>query len=239
MEILKISLGGRIAHFGINGTNDKNNRYSFQHITGSNIRGILGAIAGYKGWNDLDKKNDTPEFLEKLKDIEYGVVPKKSKFNSTIQKYNNTIGVNKDDKGGTSLQIAEEFLEDIGWDIYLKNIPSEVKNNIMNEISIYPIFLGKKGCFVNKFEIEILKGEEIKSNKINSIFPAELLEDENSNAEFNLLEDDFLEEDFVFLYSEDFFQKTKNYAISKNILKEKVKCISVDEKNIYMVGGNL
>ena len=53
------------------------------------------------------------------------------------------------------------------------------------------------------------------------------------------MEDDSLEDDFVFLYSEDFFQETKNYAVSKNTLKEKVKCISVDEKNIYMIGGNL
>lgn len=239
MEILKISLGGRVAHFGINGTNDKNNRYSFQHITGSNIKGILGAIAGYKGWNDLDKKASIPEFLEKLKGLEYGVIPKKSKFNSTIQKYNNTTGVNKDDKGGTSLQISEEFLEEVSWDIYLKNLPVEVKDNILNKVSIYPISLGKKGCFVNKFDIEILKGYEIESNKVESIFPAEFLKEEDLNLEFNLFEDDFLEEDFVFLYSEDFFQETKNYAVSKNILKENVRCVSVDEKNIYMIGGHL
>ncbi|MGL4654071.1 CRISPR-associated protein Cas5 [Cetobacterium sp.] len=239
MEILKISLGGRIAHFGINGTNDKNNRYSFQHITGSNIKGILGAIAGYKGWNDLDKKASIPEFLEKLKDLEYGVIPKKFKFNSTIQKYSNTTGVNKGDNIGTSLQISEEFLEEVSWDIYLKNLPLEVKDNILNRVSIYPISLGKKGCFINKFDIEILKGYEIESNKVESIFPVEFLKEEDLNLEFNLLEDDFLEEDFVFLYSEDFFQETKNYAISKNILKENVKCVSVDEKNIYMIGGNL
>lgn len=239
MEILKISLGGRVAHFGINGTNDKNNRYSFQHITGSNIKGILGAIAGYKGWNDLDKKASIPEFLEKLKDLEYGVIPKKSKFNSTIQKYNNTTGVNKDDNGGTSLQIVEEFLEEVSWDIYLKNLPLEVKNNILNRVSVYPISLGKKGCFINKFDIEILRGDEIEFNKLQSIFPAEFLKEEDLNLEFNLLDDDFLEDDFVFLYSEDFFQETKNYAVSKNTLKEKVKCISVDGKNIYMIGGNL
>ena len=239
MEILKISLGGRVAHFGINGTNDKNNRYSFQHITGSNIKGILGAIAGYKGWNDLDKKASIPEFLEKLKDLEYGVIPKKPKFNSTIQKYNNTTGVNKDDNGGTSLQIVEEFLEDVRWDIYLKNLPLEVKNSILNRVSVYPISLGKKGCFINKFDIEILRGDEIESNKLQSIFPAEFLKEEDLNLEFNLLDDDFLEDDFVFLYSEDFFQETKNYAVSKNTLKEKFKCISVDGKNIYMIGGNL
>lgn len=239
MEILKISLGGRVAHFGINGTNDKNSRYSFQHITGSNIKGILGAIAGYNGWNELDKKASIPEFLEKLKDLEYGVIPKKPKFNSTIQKYNNTTGVNKDDNGGTSLQIVEEFLEEVSWDIYLKNLPLEVKNNILNRVSVYPISLGKKGCFINKFDIEILRGDEIESNKLQSIFPAEFLKEEDLNLEFNLLDDDFLEDDFVFLYSEDFFQETKNYAISKNTLKEKVKCISVDEKNIYMIGGNL
>lgn len=239
MEILKISLGGKFAHFGINGTNDKNNRYSFQHITGSNIKGILGAIAGYKGWNDLDKKTNSPEFLEKLKDIEYAIIPKRWKFNSTIQKYNNTTGVNKDDNGGTSLQIAEEFLEEVNWDIYLKNLPSEVKNNIINGVSIYPISLGKKGCFVNRFDIEILKGEEIKSDKIHSIFPAKFLKDDDLNLEFNLLEEDSLEEDFIFLYSEDFFQETKNYAISKNILKTKIQCICVDEKNIYMIGDDL
>ena len=239
MEILKISLGGRVAHFGINGTNDKNNRYSFQHITGSNIKGILGAIAGYNGWNELDKKASIPEFLEKLKDLEYGVIPKKPKFNSTIQKYNNTTGVNKDDNGGTSLQIVEEFLEEVSWDIYLKNLPLEVKNSILNRVSVYPISLGKKGCFINKFDIEILRGDEIESNKLQSIFPAEFLKEEDLNLEFNLLDDDFLEDDFVFLYSEDFFQETKNYAVSKNTLKEKFKCISVDGKNIYMIGGNL
>lgn len=240
MEIIKITLTGRFAHFGINGSNDKNKRYSFQHITGSNIKGILGAIAGYGGWNQLKKNQKIPEFLEKLKDLKYAVVPKKYRFRRSIHTYNNTTGVNKDDYGGTFLQIHEEFLENVSWEIYLLNTPEEVKQNILSNKSIYPIFLGKKGCFINTFESKIIEGAIVVENKVDSIFPAEYLgEDQISLDIFDLFSEEEIFDNFIFLYSENFFRETKNYSLSKNFLKEKISLVHADNRNLYMISDEL
>lgn len=240
MEILKITLGGRFAHFGINGSNDKNNRYSFQHITGSNIKGILGAIAGYGGWNQLEKNQKLPEFLEKLKDLKYAVVPKKHRFRSSIHIYNNITGVNKDGEKATPLQIHEEFLENVFWEIYLLNTPEEVKLRILENRSIYPVSLGKKGCFINSFKGEILKGETVVENRVDSIFPAEHLGGDQIFLEtFDLFSEEEIFDNFIFLYSEDFFRDVRNYSLSKSLLKEKITLVHADNRNLYMIGDEL
>lgn len=241
MEVIKISLGGNFAHFGINGSNDKNNRYSFQHIPGSTLKGLLGSIGGYNGWNQMDKKDEIPEFLNKLKDISYGIVPGKYKFNSVIHTYSNTSGVNKNDNGASNLQVYEEVLENVFWDIYLLNIPEDLKNNLIEGKSVYPICLGKRGYFVNKFHVEILQGEEINSNEIDSIFPMEYFQEEEEDILDITLDDEKIDNynQFIFLYSEDFFKGTKSYVLSKNQLNETVKAIKIENKNIFMIGGNL
>ncbi|MEI6857335.1 CRISPR-associated protein Cas5 [Psychrilyobacter sp.] len=232
MKILKISLGGKFAHFGINGTNDKNNRYSYQHITGSSIKGILGAIMGYKGWGELEGKQQTPEFLEKLENISYGVVPKQFKFNSMLHTYNNTSGVNKNDKGSGTLQITEEILEDVSWDIYLRNLPQEVIDKILGNTSTYILSLGKKGFLMDKFKSQILDGEELLSNKVNSIIPANL----NKEADdiFDLEEP--VNESLNFLYSTNFYNRSEVFALTTSSLSKKIKVLNVEGKNIYMVG---
>lgn len=242
MELIKISLGGNFAHFGINGSNGKNRRYSFPHIPGSTIKGILGAIGGYRGWNQLEKNEKIPEFLDKLKNIQYAVVPKKSQFRSFFHGYNNTTGVNKNDNGATSLQVHEEFLEDVFWDIYILNIPKDIEKNILENKSVYPIFLGKKGCFINFFLGKKVVGETVIAKKVQSIFPVEFLgEEENNDIEEDddLFSEKEINYDFIFQYSEDFFQNSKSYAFSKNILKEKTSLIKVEDTYLYMIGDKI
>ncbi|MGX6592817.1 CRISPR-associated protein Cas5 [Cetobacterium ceti] len=241
MEIIKISLGGDFAHFGINGANDKNNRYSFSHIPGSTLKGLLGAIAGYNGWNQLNKKEKIPEFLEKLKNISYGIVPLKYKFNSIIHTYNNTTGVNKNDNGSSNLQIREEVLENVGWDIYLINVPEDLKKNLLEGKSKYPICLGKRGYFVNKFHVELIEGENIVSNRIDSIFPMEYFQEEEEEDIGDFFKDESIDNynQYIFLYNEDFFKETKSYVLSKASLKDSIKAVKVKDQNIFMIGGTL
>ena len=232
MKVLKISLDGKFAHFGINGTNDKNNRYSYQHITGSSIKGIIGAIMGYKGWEDLEKKQQLPEFLERLENISYGVVPKQFKFNSMLHTYNNTSGVNRNDKGSGTLQITEEVLEDVGWDIYLKNLPQEVIDKILGNSSTYTLSLGKKVFLINNFKSQILDGEELLSNKVDSIIPINLKKEEENL--FDL--EETINESLDFLYSTNFYNKSEIFSLTTSNLSEKIKVLNIDNKNIYMVG---
>ena len=232
MKILKISLGGKFAHFGINGTNDKNNRYSYQHITGSSIKGIIGSIMGYKGWGGLEKKQQIPEFLEKLKDISYGVVPKRFKFNSMLHTYNNTSGVNRNDRGSGTLQITEEILEDVSWDIYLRNLPEEITDKILGNTSTYILSLGKKGFLINNFKAQILDGKEVLSNRVDSIIPANLKKEEEDL--FDL--DETVNESLDFIYSTNFYNKSKIFSLTTSNLSEKIKVLNVDGKNICMVG---
>lgn len=65
------------------------------------LLGILGAIIGLEGYQQLGK---TPEYYEKLKDIKIGIEPlehEKGNFQKTVIKYSNTIGYAN--KGATYL----------------------------------------------------------------------------------------------------------------------------------------
>ena len=106
METLKFTLAGQNAFFKKPDVNEYC-YFTYGHIHKVALLGMLGAIAGYKGYGskyETVKKSkilseDYPEFYEKLKQIKIAVVPKNE--NGYIQKkihtFNNSVGyANKD-----------------------------------------------------------------------------------------------------------------------------------------------
>ena len=75
MDILKFTLGGKTAFF------KKPEVNTYYYFTFGNIHkvallGIFGAILGHRGYAATDYETETyPEFYDKLKDIEFSIVP--------------------------------------------------------------------------------------------------------------------------------------------------------------------
>lgn len=197
MEVLKFNLSGKTAFFKIPDVNTYV-YFSYGHIHKVAILGMLGAILGYKGYNQQQNNDKFPEFYEKLKEIKIGIVPngKYGSFSKKIQSFNNSVGYASYEEGG-NLIVKEQWLEDVNWDIYILledfsyndeilEILKELKKRFLEKRFVYNIYLGKNDHMANIGNTEILKGEDVEEDElvINSLF----LKGENSESqeEFSL-----------------------------------------------------
>lgn len=176
MEILKFRLNGKTAFF----KNPEVNTYlyfSYGNIHKVAILGIIGAILGFKGYNQQGSKEKYPEFYEKLKDTKIAIAPlnEKGMFNKKIQSFNNSVGYASGEEGG-NLIVKEEWLEDVDWEIYIlidkSKVGQELKDRLLNRKFKYNIYLGKNDHPANVTEVELLQGEEVKdiTSEIDSLF---------------------------------------------------------------------
>lgn len=147
MDILRFSLEGKTAFFK---KPDLNTYYSFTfgNIHKVALLGIFGAILGCKGYSDTNSEAETyPEFYDKLKNIEYSIVPKNEVgfINKKIQLYNNSVGYASKELGG-NLIVKEQWLENPKWLIYVKlesEITLKLAHAIINNKCVYVPYLGK------------------------------------------------------------------------------------------------
>jgi len=169
--------------FGMFKKPDVNDVYfTFNIIPKTQILGILGAVIGLRGYNQMKESDSYPEFYKEFQDLPIGITPygNKGVFQKRIIKYNNTVGyANKD--GGT-LNIIEQTLIEPKYKIYIgldlsKNSHKKL-NEFIDEESVqyeYIPYMGK-----NEFRLEI---DEVKHPKdvksfspndefaIHSLFP--------------------------------------------------------------------
>jgi CRISPR-associated protein Cas5h len=122
------------------------------------LLGILGAIAGYKGYEENSK---FPEYYQKLKHLKIGLEPlnsDKGNYSKTIITYSNTTGLASNEDGG-NLIVTEQTLLKPSFRCYLL---LDTKNNnerilyerILSQEAEYLPYLGKndfsawwdKGC---------------------------------------------------------------------------------------------
>ncbi|RXI38105.1 type I-B CRISPR-associated protein Cas5 [Clostridium tetani] len=192
MDALKFSLSGRTAFF------KKPDVNSFFYFTYGNIHkvvllGILGAICGYGGYNNqcLNKEQIYPEFYEKLKNINIGIVPKNEKgyIDKKIQTFNNSVGYASKELGG-NLIVKEQWLENPKWDIYIlmdENIPKDLKDRVLNFKFKYIPYLGKNDHMANITDVEYLENiEKIdNANKLDSIFIKDKFQIQKESKNFN------------------------------------------------------
>ena len=81
--------------FGMFKKPDVNNVYfTFNIVPKPTLLGILGAIIGLKGYSQMKKDDEFPEFYKKLQDLYIGIIPygNKGVFQKRLIKYNNTVG---------------------------------------------------------------------------------------------------------------------------------------------------
>lgn len=222
MEVLKFSLSGKTAFFK---KPDVNTYYYFTygHIHKIALLGILGAILGYKGYNQQkqDKEAVYPEFYEKLKDIKVGIIPRNDKgyIPKKVQVFNNSVGYASQELGG-NLIVKEQWLEEPSWDIYIL-VEGEQERELVNRITEsrfqYIPYLGKNDHLANITAGEIIKDvKKIENyNKIHSLFMKDYFE-------FQLLEDDVfdLETEYVPIYK---YQEMLPTALEEKTNKYKLE----------------
>lgn len=195
MQTLKFNLSGKTAIFKRLDVNI-HCLFSYSHIHKPALLGILGAICGFGGYNQQKAYNDKclaekrkdeildyPEFYEKLKDIKVAIIPKEPTFVTKKQSFNNsTCYVNKDkQKNGCNLVVAEQWLENPSWEIYILLDESEVTENLkhrfLNREFVYIPYLGKNDHFANITDIEVVDLQELQNcKKMNSLIFAKYVD---------------------------------------------------------------
>lgn len=248
MEAIKFTLSGNTAFLK---KPDVNSYYYFTYgcIHKVALLGILGAISGYDGYNQMKKEDVYPEFYEKLKDIKIGIVPRNPKgyISKKVQVFNNSVGYASKEQGG-NLIIKEQWLENPKWDIYLlvqNEVEHELARRLINFEFKYIPYLGKNDHIANIESVEIVKNIEIINDAtvVNSIF---------NKSNFNLDDDDDEFEDFdegvepIWKYEEKLpvrlEEVTNKYELeSFRATNSKLKPVKeslvyrIENKNIYFI----
>lgn len=203
MQALKFNLSGETAIFKRPDVNAYC-LFTYSHIHKPALLGILGAICGFKGYNQQKafnnkclaekRKSDImeyPEFYEKLKDIKIAIIPKQPTFSTKKQTFNNSVGYANSD-GGT-LIVVEQWLEKPDWDIYIlldgSKETENLKYRLLNKDFVYVPYLGKNDHFANISNVEVIDLQKIENcKKIHSLIFAKNIdkveesdEDEDEN----------------------------------------------------------
>ncbi|WP_251862241.1 type I-B CRISPR-associated protein Cas5b [Clostridium sp. Marseille-Q2269] len=256
MDALKFTLSGKTAFFK---KPDVNTFYYFSYgnIHKIALLGILGAICGLAGYNSqsLDKNQVYPEFYEKLKDTNIGIVPRNDKgyISKKIQTFNNSVGYASKELGG-NLIVKEQWLENPKWDIYIlidENVPKDLKERLIKSKFKYIPYLGKNDHMANIYDVEVIEDiqkldsiDEIHSLFIKDLFSA--VKEENDDCEDDLFDhEDVLKEKITpFKYEEmlpiSLEKKTNKYNLetflytnSKLSLLKDYKIYKCHNKNIF------
>lgn len=182
MQALKFNLRGKTAMFKRPDVNTYC-LFSYSHIHKLALLGILGAICGFKGYNQQkffnEKKENKkqikefPEFYEKLKDIKVSIIPKRPTFSTKIQLFNNSVGYASKEDGG-NLIVKEQWLENPSWKIFVlmeeNKISEKLKHHFLSREFIYLPYLGKNDHYANIEDIELVDLKEASDfTKIDSM----------------------------------------------------------------------
>ena len=187
MKAVSFELSGKTACFRKPDVNQ------FAYFTYNNIHkpallGILGAILGLGGYNQLSAENirnrkekkplnsGYPEFYEKLKGLKVSITPLTpyGYFSKKIQAFNNSVGYASREMGG-NLIVREQWLEEPKWQIVILDDGTEVfqklKEYLSEKKSVFVPYLGKND---HPAKIEEVKSidltDRIEGNRVSSLF---------------------------------------------------------------------
>lgn len=172
MKALRFRLSGKTGFFKQPDVNTYL-YYTYGQIHRIAILGVLGAIVGYKGYNEKDREK-YPEFYKKLKDLKISVVSEGNNgvFDRKLQVFNNSTAFASNHQGG-NLVIRQVWLENPSWLIYvfLDNDQSElIKEYILNKKTIFTPYLGTNDHMANISNCKIVDLEKSDENIIDSLF---------------------------------------------------------------------
>lgn len=178
MEGIYFNLSGKTAFFKKPDVNI--NYFTYSNIHKVALLGLLGAIAGFAGYNSQKEAEIFPEFYDKLSKLKVSIAPKGDRgyFTKKIQVFNNSVGYANEHDGG-NLIIKEQWLENPEWDIYLLNdgvMDKEdyrrLKDRLINGSCVYMPYLGKNDHAASIKNPRIIELEEMKeTDHIDSLFP--------------------------------------------------------------------
>ncbi len=174
MDILRFTLSGRQAFFK-NPDVNAYNYYTFGHIHKVALIGMLGAIMGYGGYNQMKKEDELPEFYQKLKNLQISVMPlcKKGRFNKKIVEFNNSVGYASKEQGG-NLIIKQQWLEEPEWNIYIAIEDEEsrkLSEAILNNRCVYVPYLGSNDHLADITKPAVITGNVQENPKhIDSLY---------------------------------------------------------------------
>jgi len=186
MKALRFILSGKTACFRKPDVN------VFAYFTYNNIHkpsllGLLGAIIGLGGHNQLSDKNQGlkksslsyddgfPEFYEKLKELKIAITPlaPNGYFSKKIQTFNNSVGYASFEQGG-NLIVREQWLENPVWQILILDDESEVFQKISEYLlsgkSVFIPYLGKNDHPAKIDDVRIIELSAPFGNYIDSLF---------------------------------------------------------------------
>lgn len=172
MKALRFRLSGKTGFFKQPDVNTYL-YYTYGQIHRVALLGFLGAIVGYKGYNDKDR-DKYPEFYKKLKDLKISVVSEGNNgvFDRKLQVFNNSTAFASNHQGG-NLVIRQVWLENPSWLIYilLDNDQSKlIKEYILDKKTIFTPYLGTNDHMANISDCEIVDIEKSDENIIDSLF---------------------------------------------------------------------
>ena len=198
MKAISFELSGKTAFFKKPDVNVYS-YFTYNNIHKPVLLGLLGAILGLGGHNQLFEKNKKikeynknsekndkqkhedgfPEYYEKLKDLKISIVPmtKSGYFSKKIQVFNNSVGyANKDG----NLIVREQWLENPRWQILLlddnsieKELFEKLEDYLLNSKTEYIPYLGKNdhpAKVENVKLIENLEKVDLKTKQFDGKF---------------------------------------------------------------------
>lgn len=245
MKALKFNLSGKIAFF------KKPDVNTYTYFTYGNIHkivlmGIVGSCLGLKGYNQQDKKDDYPEFYQKLKGLKVAIVPKNEGgyINKKVQVFNNSVGYASKEEGG-NLIVKEQWLESPTWDIYIlldeSDVCKDIEERFLKRKFVYIPYLGKNDHIANITNIEVIENIDKKEiqdfNKIDSMFIKEEFEFVKDNG-FDDFSFDDIKEEAEFKYQEKLpyeLELTTNQYILKTFIYTNMKVNRITDTKVYCI----
>ncbi len=159
MKALRFRLSGKTGFFKQPDVNTYL-YYTYGQIHRVALLGLLGAIVGYKGYNEKGREK-YPEFYKKLKDLKISIVSEGNDgiFDKKLQIFNNSTAFASNEEGG-NLIVKQVWLENPSWLIYI----------LLDSDQSFTPYLGTNDHMANISDCEIVDIEKSNAKIINSLF---------------------------------------------------------------------
>lgn len=234
MEVLKFNLRGLGAVFTRPYVNSI--YLTYNHIHKIALLGLMGAVIGIE--KDHNKtKQGFPTFYEKLNNIEVSIVPKLDVFPIKTNRITETSGMFN--KNGTNYVAIYNELVRPSWDIYIINRNKNkyfdtIKDNILNNKSIYLPYLGKNHFHATISNVSICDGKEVNYQDVENI--DSLFVSDN----IDLIEIDKVDRVYYEEYLPVELNNITNHYIEKRVLFTNNKVnITTEMKNLLMCDNRI
>lgn len=236
MDILRFTLSGRQAMFKKPDVNSVQ-YYTYGQIHKPALAGLFGAVLGYAGYSQMDKKDEYPEYYQKLKDLQVSISPNADKgyFGKKIVSFNNSVGYASREQGG-NLIVKEQWIENPSWDIYvLLDCGEAIKlaEYMTGKKCVFIPYLGKNDHLADITQVCIFGGGiREKADTLDCLFPKKTAQIDSDANLFGGVENSFKYEEALPVGLD---ADTNQYVLEKFVFTNMILC-GIREK-VWVVDG--